>query len=581
MDENNEENQDFIYVDGRKLYLHEDTKEIVATITFPDYPHIKEKIPLKINGKINGFWVDENNQQLTQTKNVFYGEKVKIKLITINVSDGREIEVEIKAKQEDKVIYLKEDKNTLKFKIKVKNGEAISEPFYLNPEWYNEEIEKYNYINHQTKIDLDKALTFVFEAKFTDGKRIYKLPREDNDKLKPVTYRRNYEELIGLFNTDNSGNKDKEQNYENKFIDSNSEIKTIVYELIEKVTNQDTTISKIKSLVEEKAKSLWDSAVKQVQSGNLDDRPLYWARNKMQTWLKRNPLFKDQIDFDKSLVKKGTELDNIITLFEENSRNYTGIDFSKAGNKKRVLITGFDPFQLGFKFYGESGIQTFNPSGIIALALNNSKELLKNNIYIQTCIFPVRYEDFDNQIVEKVVKKHINNQLSLLMTTSLNGGNPRFDIEKYATEYRGGFHDNMCVGDYNNPKYDKSRFLANESSKLTETTLPKKKIFGASDNIEVNGQNIYFDTEKSETTGSGSNYLSNEVMFRATKVRGALDIPVGHFHLGNLKTKDPKTGETKSDILKSKKIENIVIEIIKRYYYEDKFINYFIYLFPI
>jgi pyrrolidone-carboxylate peptidase len=289
-----------------------------------------------------------------------------------------------------------------------------------------------------------------------------------------------------------------------------------------------------------------------VQSGNLDDRPLYWARNKMQTWLKRNPLFKDQIDFDKSIVKKGTELDDIITLFEEKSRNYTGIDFSKAGNKKKVLITGFDPFQLDYGFYGDRGVQTYNPSGIIALALQENQELLKNNIYIQTCIFPVRYEDFDNQVVEKVVKRNIQ-KLNLLITTSLNGSNSRFDIEKYAIEYRGGFHDNMCIGDYDNPKYDKSRFLANKNSNLTQTTLPKEKIFGTEKNTELYGQSIYFDTEQSKTTGSGDNYLSNEVMYRATSVRGNLDLPVGHFHLGNL-------GDIKNTI----DTKEIVIAIIKK-----------------
>ncbi len=67
----------------------------------------------------------------------------------------------------------------------------------------------------------------------------------------------------------------------------------------------------------------------QVQKGKLDDRPLYWARNKMQTWLKRNPLFKNDTKSN-SCVKKGTELDRIITIFEEKSRNYTGIDFSNA-----------------------------------------------------------------------------------------------------------------------------------------------------------------------------------------------------------------------------------------------------------
>lgn len=539
------------------------------TVTLNSTGH-KKSATIAISEIKEGFWLNENNEELKQTKgltkNILFGEKVKIKLITENTSNGKEIEVEIKAIINGKSVDFTNDKEGLKFLLTVRNNEAISEPFYLNPKWYNEGNENYNYDVHQTEIEPSELLTFVFDAKYKGQDKEHvriDLPKDDALKLKPVTYLRNYEELIGLFNTDNSGNKDKEQNYENKFIDSNSEIKTIADEFIEKVTDQDITISEIKTLVGEKAKALWDRAVKQVQGGNLDDRPLYWARNKMQTWLKRNPLFKDQIDFEKSLVKKGTELNNIITLFEEKSRNYTGIDFSKAGNKKKVLITGFDPFQLDYMFYGKRGVQTFNPSGIIALALQNNNELQKNNISVQTCIFPVRYEDFDNQVVEEVVKKHINNQLSLLITTSLNGSNPRFDIEKYAIEYRGGFHDNMCIGD-GNPKFNKSRFLANKSSKLIETTLPKEKIFGSLDSIELYGQNIYYDIEKSKTTGSGSNYLSNEVMYRATKVRGDLDIPVGHFHLGNLETKDPKTGKPQSDILKSKKIENIVIEIIKK-----------------
>lgn len=556
---------------GMKVIQKDDeTTELTYRVYFSGKPETAKTATLKLVRILKGFWLNENDKELTQTdglnKEVFYGQKVKIKLITSHTEDGKTIEVEIKVKKGDNYIDLNDEQETLKLKLKAKNNEAISEPFYLNPRWYNEEKENYNYDTHQTEIDPKELLTFVFDAKYKGQDKKYgriDLPKDDTLKLKPVTYRRNYEELIGLFNTDNSREKDKEQNYENKFIDSNSEIKTIVDEFIEKATDQDIIISEIKTLVEEKSKALWDTAVKQVQNGNLDDRPLYWARNKMQSWLKRNPLFKDQINLETSQIT-GNTLKEIIQIFEEKSRNYTGIDFSKAGNKKKVLITGFDPFQLDFEFYGERGIQTFNPSGIIALALQNSKELLKNNIFVQTCIFPVRYEDFDIQIVENVAKKHLNNQLSLLMTTSLNGSNPRFDIEKYATEYRGGFHDNMCIGDYNNPKYDKSRFLANKSSRLTETTLPKKKIFGTSDNIELNGQNVYFDTEKSETTGSGSNYLSNEVMFRTTKLRGNFDIPVGHFHLGNLKSKDPKTGKIKSDILKTKIVENIVIEIIKK-----------------
>ncbi|WCC43627.1 hypothetical protein PJW08_00360 (plasmid) [Tenacibaculum finnmarkense] len=107
-------------------------------------------------------------------------------------------------------------------------------------------------------------------------------------------------------------------------------IETLVKDFLEFIQTENLKIDAIKKRVETDAKKLWKFAVKQVQSGNLDDRPLYWARNKMQTWLKRNPLFKDQINIEKSLIKKGTELNNIIILFEELSRNYTGIDFSKV-----------------------------------------------------------------------------------------------------------------------------------------------------------------------------------------------------------------------------------------------------------
>lgn len=255
----------------------------------------------------------------------------------------------IKAKKGDEYVDLDDQQETLKLSLKVKNNEAISEPFFLNPKWYNEEKENYNYDTHQTEIEPEELLTFVFDAKYKGQDKKHgriDLPKDDTKKLKPIAYRRNYEELIGLFNTNNGGEKDLEHNYENKFINGNSDIKSIVNEFIEKVIAEDITIPEIKTVVEEKATALWNAAVKQVQKGNLDDRPLYWSRNKMQTWLKRTPLFKDQIDFDKSIVKKGTELDDIITLFEEKSRNYAGIDFSKAGSKKKILITGFDPFLL-------------------------------------------------------------------------------------------------------------------------------------------------------------------------------------------------------------------------------------------
>jgi hypothetical protein len=209
------------------------------------------------------------------------------------------------------------------------------------------------------------------------------------------------------------------------------------------------------------------------------------------------------------------------------------------------------------------GIETFNPSGITALALDNNQELLKNNIYVQTCIFPVRYEDFDNECVEKVIRKHIG-EADVIMTTSLNGGSEKFDIEGNAIEYRGGFHDNMCIGgqDYAQLKYNLDRFKPNTSNLYKLTTLSQEKIFGSKNlfEIKINNLDVRFDISNLDlkTEGSGGNYLSNEVMFRAIKVRGISQKPVGHFHLANLKT------DGKSDITRIKEVLYVVIEVLKR-----------------
>ncbi|WP_025742866.1 type VI secretion system tube protein TssD [Aquimarina pacifica] len=486
-----------------------------------------------------GFWLSEKGTTLSQSNHLnttlFYGEKVKIKVVTENATNGEEIEVEIKGKTNNGYQDLSINKKSIHITLKVTNNEAISDPLYIDPVWYNEKIETYNYKNYKTEIKPEESLTLVYDAKFTNGPSDQKtdLPKNDINKLRPITYRRNYEELIGLFATSNAGTKEPVKNYENKFITSSQSINKIVDEFITSVTKEDVTLSTIKSLVLDKASALWDAAVADVQKGKLDDRPLYWARNKMQTWLKRCPVFKNQIDLDASIVKKGTQLEDIITLFEEKSRNYTGIDFSKAGTKKKVLITGFDPFQLDFNFikYG-IGPSTFNPSGYVALKLHNGFD----NCYIQTCILPVKYEDFDKKVVENIIKSNIN-KVDLIMTTSLNGGNPKFDIEKYAVKYRSGSTDNMYIGTSINGGND-SRFSQLISGQdHYETSLPIKSLFKGTKEITIEGNTVRYDETKSPIKGSGGSYLSNEIMYRSTKLRDELNLnkPVGHFHIGNLK----------------------------------------------
>ena len=281
----------------------------------------------------------------------------------------------------------------------------------------------------------------------------------------------------------------------------------------------------------------------------------------MQVQLKRHPLFEKDIDFKKSTLNAKRQLSKIITLFEEKSRNYTGIDFSKAPKgSKKVLITGFDPFVIN-KFHpytpGENDRQ--NPSGISVLNFHGKTI---GNAYIQCSIIPVRYEDFDNKIIENLVVKFINS-FDIMITTSKNDKN--FDLERFASKFRGGFLDNQNIGN-GNQTYDSSRFVQIPSgNEFYETTLPISKIMIG--DLAIHTKKIYFDQSfkdslgnyeshpknggansttfkpikiigKSTTdSGSGGDYLSNEIMYRATKKRDEMGLnkskKIGHIHISS------------------------------------------------
>jgi len=548
-------------------------------------PKIIEMQFLNENGRIL------RNENITKFNGIFatdflYGKKLKIKFLTRDVKDGTRIEFKLKANSKDDYQdFFQIDK--LSWDLEINNNTCETDFFTLNTLWYSENFEYYNYTLHRTEIKAEDLNTFSVKGKLDF--KFFELPENRQDDLKPIAYLRNYEELIGLFNTDNSGQKALIDNYENKFINYNPEIFRIFREFSDYINSETLTLNDIKARVETDAKKLWETAVKGVQGGNLDDRPLYWARNKMQVRLKRNGLFANDIDFETSIVTKGSELDNMIKLFEEKSRNYTDIDFSKAGNKKKVLITGFDPFVLNSGKYSWADINTQNPSGISALNFHGK---MIGNAYIQCAIVPVRYEDFDNGIIENIVQNNIN-QFDIMMTMSRNDSN--FDIERFACKFRGGFFDNMNIGndseyvkmEYPNLKlgdWNKSRFKQIYSgNEFYETTLPIAKILVG--DLAPSKKIVFFDqtvkddagfeskhpnkggvpntiskifssssvTGKSiEHSGSGGDYLSNEIMYRATRKRDELGMQnikgVGHIHI--------------NDSLDFKQVLNILTKIV-------------------
>ncbi|ELY2018333.1 hypothetical protein SL053_002253 [Flavobacterium psychrophilum] len=529
---------------------------------------------------------DEENKLLNQnTKDFWYGKKLKIKVTTKDAKDGEMIYLTLqgKTKSKNQKFDLMNGSSYRWGFVPVTNNLYETPLFELNPNWYSDDFEYYDYDEHKTKIKEEDLNEFYVKVTF-DAKMVF-FPLE-GERLKPISYRRNYEELIGLFNTDDSGAKDLLTNYENKFIDSVKDFKTIVDDFSEYIheDNRDLTIDQIRTQVISSAKKIWDEAVWQVQGHNLttknkdpktgeektvvtkvqallDDRLLYWARLAMQVILKRHPVFEKDIDLEKSIVKNGTKLDKIIQLFEEKSRNYTGIDFSKAGGKKKVLITGFDPFVINPihpDVPGKNDRQ--NPSGISVLNFHGK---VIGNAYIQAVIIPVRYEDFDNEIVEKIVERYIS-YFDYMMTTSKNDEN--FDLERFASKFRGGFLDNINIG-YGVKSYDSKRFKQISNGKdFYETTLPIAKILTGELDVSNLPTKVFFDQsyrddlgnkinhpsennntpinkpikikgKSTDDSGSGGDYLSNEVMYRSTRKRDELGYnktkAVGHIHISS------------------------------------------------
>ena len=477
-----------------------------------------------------------------KTHNLCYGEPFYIEVITENIPDDTPMTITLK--------------NTkISFKGQLKENKIKTTLLSIPISYYDETKENYNYMEYKTEVEQYQE----FEFEFKIGENESKISA-DNNIIIPYTYRRNYEELVGLFTTNN----DIKENYENDFINNKEfQIKNIVENFTNYLENSNLTIEDIKKQVEKEAKKLWEAGITGVQKGKLDDRPLYWARNKMQVALKRYYLFKNDIDFEKSIVKKNSNLEEIIITFEEKSRNYTGIDFSKAPKgTKKILITGFDPFILN-EFNNKEieeyspNIKQSNPSGVVALALNGNTEL---GGYIQTMIVPVRYTDFDSSqdrkngqgegIIEKYIKPFIEKKGEVDMIITISQADAEYNIDVFATATRRGFNDNM-----NFIREDGSKAIPGGAETI-KTTLPKKMV---DSKLGTNYNGRYFITKKdfddyyykgdyskekildinddlpqlSIYYGPGGNYLSNEIFYRVAKLRESLQpkLPTGHFHI--------------------------------------------------
>lgn len=297
---------------------------------------------------------------------------------------------------------------------------------------------------------------------------------------------------------------------------------------------------------------------------NPDDRILYWARLKMTVAIKSHPYIR----------KSAIDRNYLIDKFEKLSRGYSTVDFSGVGSStKKILITGFDPFDILVNGK-DSYIYQNNPSGAAALYLHDiDPVILGINAKIQTVIFPVRYRDFDGGVIDSFFDQYLrDNSIDMIITLS-QGSPQRYDLERFATKYR-----KPRLSDNENRRGKKPTFFVPDGTSLKicddpkslpeflETTLPSNVLISTdpSDYNLLQGDAIFnqawdVNPDKqsapkrsasnpgdSNTTnspippddtvikeGSGGSFLSNEIFYRVSllRIKRASIVKSGHLHL--------------------------------------------------
>lgn len=186
------------------------------------------------------------------------------------------------------------------------------------------------------------------------------------------------------------------------------------------------------------------------------DGILYIARLRMQVIMKNHPVIISNFP---SQIRK------FYNIFELHSRGLAGTEkpnfASTPSGVKKILITGFDPFNIGG---GNIGLdwdeEVSNPSGNIALSISNraiyegtdpftDTNSTGNKIDVQCAIFPVRWEDFDNGVAEDFFNPYFSgaNKPDMIITYSYgvhydSSIDHDFHLERFASNWQSYANDN-------------------------------------------------------------------------------------------------------------------------------------------
>ncbi|MFF7729955.1 pyroglutamyl peptidase [Streptomyces sp. NPDC008001] len=326
------------------------------------------------------------------------------------------------------------------------------------------------------------------------------------------------------------------------------------------------TLPQAQQLATAEGRRLWRRAVDRAQGrgpgpgspggGDLsrdDDRPLYWARLGMTRALE---------EWKPSFRLSGAQRAELTGRIERSSRGQDSLDLPADPHVKRVLVTGFDPFQL------DADPRRSNPSGAAALALDGTTvDTPAGPARIEAAVFPVRWADFADGTVERTLLPHFRpGPRRVDLFTTISQGRPgRFDVERTNGAWRGGYPDNANVSRTETVPVPAGVPTVRPQPQWTSTSLPYAAMTAAAtgpfpvyDHTGVTeipaGGTEPVDRPDGPTPGStaraggGGDYLSNEIAYRATLLRDAVRLPVpgGHLHTPVLAfgegNTDPATG---------------------------------------
>lgn len=254
----------------------------------------------------------------------------------------------------------------------------------------------------------------------------------------------------------------------------------------------------------------------------LDDRRLYWRR----LALKRS-------------MRAAGWTDQELKAFEYASRGLQDFEFRRDVDC-RIAVTGFDPFHL------DTDISQSNPSGVAALQLDGRIIELEGGLAeIKTIIVPVRFEDFDQGLIEDFFGPLLRqDKLDMIVTVSM--GRDAFDLERFPGRRRSvETYDNRRQrggGTVDSPIVPESL----SGPEFVEFSLPVAAIQAAFGQFALNDNRSVTTLEKGEfeamdlgalrdqtaVLGSGGGFLSNEISYRLVRLVQEMgkSVPVGHIH---------------------------------------------------